>query len=87
MRIRICIEDIELYAQLNDTVTADEVEVGEIGYWPEGKAFCIFFGPTPISQAGKIIPASAVNIIGRIEGDPTVLRGMANKGEIIIEKA
>ena len=23
------------------------VDVGTLGYWPVGKAFCIFFGPTP----------------------------------------
>ncbi len=69
-----------------DETAKEEVEIGDLGYWPEGKAFCIFFGPTPISKEGKIIPASAVNIIGKIEGDPTCLRNV-EEDEIILERA
>ena len=50
------------------------VQLGDLGYWPSGNAFCIFFGPTPISNEGEIRPASAVNIIGRITGDVTSLK-------------
>lgn len=46
-----------------------EVEVGEIGYWPPGRAICIFFGLTPASEGEQIKAASPVNIIGYIEGD------------------
>jgi uncharacterized protein len=45
------------------------VSEGDLGYWPTGRAFCIFFGPTPISRPGEIRPASAVNLIGRVLGD------------------
>ena len=38
------------------------VESGDLGYWPPGTAFCIFFGPTPASRGNEIRPASAVNI-------------------------
>lgn len=48
----------------------DVVEMGDLGYWPQGQAFCIFFGMTPISGPGEIRPASAVNIVGRLLGDP-----------------
>ena len=44
------------------------VQAGEIGYWPPGRAFCIFFGRTPASEGDEIRAASAVNIVGRIEG-------------------
>jgi hypothetical protein len=44
------------------------VEAGEIGYWPPGSAFCIFFGRTPASEGDEIRAASPVNILGRIEG-------------------
>ncbi len=47
------------------------VDAGDLGYWPRGKAFCIFFGPTPISAPGEIRPASAVNIVGKVSGDPS----------------
>jgi hypothetical protein len=46
------------------------VELGDLGYWPQGEAFCIFFGATPISGPGEIRPASAVNIVGQLLGDP-----------------
>jgi hypothetical protein len=47
------------------------VEAGDLGYWPPGTAFCIFWGRTPASQADEIRAASPVNVFGRIEGDPT----------------
>jgi hypothetical protein len=50
------------------------VELGDLGYWPPGRAFCIFFGPTPASRGDEIRPASPVNVFGRVEGDPTVFR-------------
>jgi len=34
------------------------VELGDLGYWPPGQAFCLFFGPTPASQGDEIRPAS-----------------------------
>lgn len=49
------------------------VKAGELGYWPDGDAFCIFFGPTPASNGGEIRAASDVNIIGQVVGDLTRL--------------
>jgi hypothetical protein len=51
-----------------------DVKVGELGYWPVGRAFCIFFGPTPVSTGGQPRAASPVNIVGRVLGDATVFR-------------
>ena len=48
-----------------------EVEVGELGYWPVGHAFCIFFGPTPVSTDERPRAYSPVNILGRVVGDAT----------------
>ncbi len=45
------------------------VQMGDLGYWPPGKAFCIFFGPTPASIGSEIRPASPVNVFGKLEGD------------------
>jgi hypothetical protein len=58
------------------------VEVGDIGYWPKGPAFCIFFGPTPMSRGNEIRPASAVNIIGKVSGDARVFRAVSD-GQVI----
>ena len=50
-----------------------EVEVGEIGYWQAGKAFCVFFGRTPASTGDSPVAASPVNVIGRVTGDAKAL--------------
>ncbi len=50
------------------------VQVGDLGYWPPGKAFCVFFGATPASKGDEIRPASAVTVFGRIVGDATVFK-------------
>ena len=50
-----------------------EAAVGEIGYWPEGRAIALFFGPTPASTGTSPVAASPVNMFGRITGDATRL--------------
>lgn len=50
------------------------VNIGELGYWPQGNAFCIFFGPTPVSQGDEIRPASPVTVFGKIHGDATIFK-------------
>lgn len=52
----------------------DIVELGDLGYWPPGSAFCIFYGPTPLSRGDEIRPASPVTVIGRVDGDPIVFK-------------
>jgi hypothetical protein len=56
-----------------DESAKQEVEIGDIGYWPPGPAIAIFFGPTPLSSGSKPVAASSVNIIGKIKEDPTPL--------------
>lgn len=77
---------IPLKAPLDET-QAEEVKLGDLGYWPDGSAFCIFFGKTPISSGDKIIPASKVNIVGRVLDDPSVFKGLKSEKEISIYKA
>ena len=62
------------------------VELGDLGYWPPGHAFCIFFGATPMSRGNEIRPASAVNVFGRLEGEPTVFTQVAGGTTIVLEK-
>ena len=64
---------IPVEAELDDTART-LVERGDLGYWPQGRALCIFFGPTPVSRGDEIRPASAVNIVGKIKGDLRVLK-------------
>lgn len=61
------------------------VELGDIGYWPPGNAFCVFFGPTPMSRGDEIRPASAVNVVGHLEGDPSVFRRVRSGAAVTLE--
>ena len=67
--------------------TREVVSAGELGYWPTGHAFCIFFGPTPVSQGDEIRAASAVNVIGKVLGDPKVFLKVKEGVKITLEKA
>ncbi len=64
----------------------DVVELGDLGYWPPGSAFCMFFGPTPMSRGDEIRPASPVTVIGRMHGDPTVLKRVGTGAPVLIER-
>lgn len=59
-----------------------EVEVGELGYWAPGQAFCVFFGVTPASVDGKPRAASPVNVFGRVRDDVTILRSVRNGARV-----
>ena len=75
---------IPVDADLDDSAQ-DVVELGDLGYWPPGKAWCIFFGQTPVSQPGKIMPASAVNVIGKVLGDATQFKTVMREREVVLE--
>ena len=63
-----------------------EVETGDLGYWPPGHAFCIFWGPTPVSTSDKPRAYSPVNVFGRITGEAKVFSNIEDGQKIIIEK-
>lgn len=121
MKITITAGNVSLPAELNDSLTAQqiiaalpidgkaniwgdeiyfevpvvadqessaraEVEVGELGYWPVGHAFCIFYGPTPVSTDEKPRAYSPVNILGRVLGDATQFKGISNGTTVKIDK-
>jgi len=58
------------------------VEVGNLGYWPMGPAFCIFFGPTPVSQGNAPRAYSPVNVFGKIIGNATIFRQVSSGSSI-----
>ncbi|MBS04287.1 MAG: hypothetical protein CMQ24_16495 [Gammaproteobacteria bacterium] len=74
-----------------DADTADDARatfgVGELGYWPPGDAFCIFFGQTPASSGDEPVMASAGNPIGWITDDVTALRGTTGGASIEVRRA
>jgi len=63
-----------------------DVAVGELGYWPVGRAFCIFFGPTPVSIGAEPRAYSPVNILGRVLGDATRFRAVQDGDAVAIER-
>jgi hypothetical protein len=69
-----------------ETGAREVVSAGELGYWPTGHAFCIFFGPTPASRGDEIRAASAVNVIGKVLGDPKVFLKVKEGAKITLEK-
>ncbi len=69
-----------------DETAKEVVEKGDLGYWPTGKAFCIFFGPTPASEGDEIRPASAVNIVGKVVGDTEVFKSVQQGTNIKLER-
>ena len=71
--------------ELDDDSRA-EVGIGELGYWPVGPAFCIFFGPTPVSIDEKPRAYSPVNVFGNVTGDLSVLKKIPNGAQIRVEK-
>jgi len=78
--------EIPVEMSLDETATT-KVKTGDSGYWPPGNALAIFCGPTPISSGADPVPASDVNLVGRITGDATILRGAKGARKIRIEKA
>ena len=60
-------------------------EVGDIAYWPPGNAFCIFYGPTPMSSGDAPVAASPVNDLGKIEGDAKQFKQVKSGTKVRIE--
>ena len=63
------------------------VELGDLGYWPPGSAFCMFFGPTPMSRGDEIRPASPVTVVGQMTGDATLLKSVPSGAVVLVERA
>jgi hypothetical protein len=84
----------ELYTEKTKIVVEPEnakikVNLSDVAYWPEGKAICLFFGPTPSSKAGEILAYSPVNIVGKIIAHNNEDQDILNKirdGERVVFK-
>jgi hypothetical protein len=64
------------------------VTVGDLAYWPNMPAFCIFFGPTPASTGDTPVAASAVNIFGKLlTVDADMLRKVPDTSKVTVTKA
>jgi hypothetical protein len=76
--------EVPVSMALDDTATTS-VHVGDIGYWPPGRAVAVFFGPTPVSTGDEPVPASKVNIIGQIDAEAAKLGTVKDAGTIRLE--
>jgi hypothetical protein len=65
----------------------DVVKEGDLAYWPQGNGFCIFFGKTPVSTESEIKPASPVNLIGKLLGNPRDWKKVKDGEKITIERS
>jgi hypothetical protein len=77
--------EIPVVADQESDARAD-VEVGELGYWPVGHAFCVFFGRTPASTDDRPRAASPVNILGRVLGDATEFRAVRSGEKVTLAR-
>jgi hypothetical protein len=80
----------EIYFDIGLTAAAEAprevVDAGDLGYWPPGRAFCIFFGPTPVSRGDECRPASPVNVVGKVVGDARVFKKVRARTRVTIER-
>jgi hypothetical protein len=80
----------EIYFSIGLTLAGEQgrevVAVGDLGYWPPGQAFCLFFGPTPASEGDEPRAASPVNVFGKVEGDATCFRAVRDGTSVTLER-
>jgi hypothetical protein len=77
----------EIPVRITQAANAREVMTpGELGYWPVGQAFCIFWGATPASQGDEPRAYSPVNPFGQLEGDPHVFDAEPSGTQIRLTK-
>ena len=69
-----------------ESASREVLDAGDLGYWPTGNAFCIFFGRTPLSQGDEIRAASAVNVVGKVDGTLTPLLEVKDGTRICLEQ-
>jgi len=75
----------EIPVKMENEKPTEDLKIGDLGYWPNGNSFCIFYGKTPASINDKPKPASPVTIIGEIKGDLESLKTL-NQARIKIER-
>ncbi|MBI4194906.1 MAG: hypothetical protein HY526_07500 [Betaproteobacteria bacterium] len=61
------------------------VDPGTVCFWVEGRSLALPFGPTPISKGDECRLVSKCNVLGRIEGDPRLLKTVREGDTIRVE--
>jgi len=61
--------------------------VGDIAYWPDADALCIFFGPTPLSgEDGKPVVSFPMKRIGKVKGECSDMEMSGDRMRITLER-
>ena len=81
----------EFYFQVPVKMSLDEtattkVKIDDSGYCAPANSLALFFGPTPMSSVPYPVPASEVNLVGRVIGEAAVLKKGKGAGSIRIMK-
>lgn len=63
-----------------------DVDVGDVAYWPPGRALCVFWGPTPASPGPEPRAASPVNVFGKVTDRPEDFSDVRDGEAIRIER-
>src|SRR5712692_3115447 len=79
----------EIYFGIGLTAAAEAprevVDPGDLGYWPPGRAFCIFFGPTPVSHERRVPHGEPRERRGQGRGRRRVFKKMRAGTRVTIE--
>ncbi len=91
IRSRVSIRGGEIFCEIPvrqpQELGQEIVQAGDLGYWPPGPAFCIFFGPTPASEGDEIRPASPVTVIGHLRGNAGAFKHVRIGARIVISRS
>ena len=71
---------------LEDNAT-DAVDPGTICYWVQGTSLALPYGRTPASIGDESRLVTAVNVLGKIEGDPRALAAIGDGDAVTVSRA
>jgi len=77
----------EIPVSVGEENAKEVVGLGDVAYWPPGRAMCIFFGRTPVSRGSEIRPYSPVNVFAKLLGEPRVFTKVREGDRITVESA
>jgi uncharacterized protein len=74
--------DVKLEADAREVV-----DPGTVCFWVQGASLALPFGPTPVSKGDECRLVTKVNVLGRITGDPRLLKSVKSGTRIRVESA
>ena len=81
-------EEVYFSTPVSTVLEADAQQVvppGTICFWVQGQSLAIPFGPTPISQGDECRLVTKVNVLGKLEDNPRVLKSIRDGDKIRVE--